>query len=73
MNKTKNMYQVGAWFLFNTFIALYPPLYWAVGKNGGLVLGLPASLIYFMGVSISITLSILYAYKQDTKNGEFSS
>ncbi len=73
MNKTKNTYLVGAWFLFNTFVALYPPLYWSVGESGKLVLGLPISLIYFMGVSISITLSILYAYKQDVKNGEFSS
>jgi len=73
MNKTKNIYLVGAWFLFNTFVALFPPLYWAVGKSTGFVFGLPASLIYFMMVSVSITLSILYAYRQDTLNGEFSS
>lgn len=73
MSKTINMNLVGAWFLLNTFVALYPPLYWTAGKSIGLVFGLPDSLTYFILISVSITLSILYAYRQDIKNGELSS
>jgi hypothetical protein len=73
MQKTKKYFLVGTWFLLNVFVSLYPPLYWAAGKHNELVLGLPASFIYFMVVSISITLSILYAYRQDNANGELSS
>lgn len=73
MNKTKIKYRVGVWFLLNTIAALYPPLYWAAGKTTGPVLGMPVSLVYFLGISLSITLSILYAYRRDIKSGEFSS
>ena len=61
---------VRGWFLINLFVCLYPPLYWAVGKSQAFVLGLPASFIYFMSISISVTLSILYAYWEESNSEE---
>lgn len=53
------------WFLVNLLVSLYPPLYWQVGASQQLILGLPVSFIYFIAISISITLSILYAYHEE--------
>ncbi len=73
MNQSIKFYVVRIWFLLNVFVSLYPPLYWAAGAYQQMVLGLPASLVYFSGVSISITCSILFAYWQEAVSGEFSS
>lgn len=61
---------VRAWFLINVFVCLYPPLYWSAGNIQVFILGLPASFIYFMSISISVTLSILYAYGEESNSEE---
>ena len=71
--KSIHVYVVRAWFLLNAFVALYPPLYWAASEHHELILGLPATFVYFTGVSLSITLSILYAWWQDAISGELTS
>lgn len=68
MSKISHYHIVRTWFLINLLVCLYPPLYWAAGKSQAYVLGLPASLIYFMSISISVTLSILYAYWEESNN-----
>ncbi|ACT50603.1 MULTISPECIES: hypothetical protein [Methylovorus] len=71
--KSMQVYVVRTWFLLNVFVALYPPLYWAASEHRELILGLPATFVYFTAVSLSITLSILYAFWQDAANGELTS
>ncbi|HEY7986721.1 MAG TPA: hypothetical protein VIE17_07350 [Methylophilaceae bacterium] len=68
-----HFYAVRAWFLLNAFVALYPPLYWAGGKQHPFIHDLPVSFVYFMAVCISITASILYAFWADSKAGELTS
>lgn len=66
MPKTYHFHIARAWFLINLFVSLYPPLYWEVGNRHELILGLPATFIYFVVICISITLSILYAYWEES-------
>ncbi|HWU35609.1 MAG TPA: hypothetical protein VN023_10290 [Methylovorus sp.] len=66
-------YVVRAWFLLNVFVALFPPLHWAVSEHHAELLGLPATFVYFTAVSLSITLSILYAFWQDANSGSLTS
>ena len=54
-----------AWFLANALVALLPPVHWAVGSGTHSWLGLPLALVYFLGVSLSLTLNIVYAYWYD--------
>lgn len=71
--KSIHVHVVRVWFLLNVFVALYPPLYWAASEHRELLLGLPATFVYFTVVSLSITLSILYAFWQDASSGELTS
>jgi hypothetical protein len=73
MKRSTSFYFVRAWFLLNVFISLYPPLYWAASKHTELIFGFPASFIYFIVVSVSITFSILFACWQDSSAGELTS
>ena len=73
MKRSIHFYIVRSWFLLNVIISLYPPLYWAASEYKGSIIGLPASFIYFLVASISITTSILYAYWQDSASGELAS
>ena len=66
MPKTYHYHIVRAWFLINLFISLYPYLYWEIGSSRALFLGLPVAFIYFISICISITLSILYAYWEES-------
>lgn len=60
------------WFLVNLFIALYPPLYWWVENQRTVSASeLPITFVYFLVISISITLSILYAYWADSQSEEW--
>jgi hypothetical protein len=61
------------WFGINTVIALAPPIYWYVDSVSTPVLGLPATLAYFLIVSFSITASILAAYADDVRKGALES
>ncbi len=67
-----HIHAVRAWFALNALVALLPPLHWAVGSSTLTVLGLPVSLLYFVGVSLSLTLNIVYAYWQERQHGELS-
>lgn len=73
MPKTYHHHLVRAWFLINLVICLYPPLYWAADRSHVFVLGLPVTLIYFISICISITLSILYAYWEEATREEWAS
>lgn len=60
------------WFLINLFIALYPPLYWwAENQRNIFASELPLTLVYFLVISVSITMSIIYAYWVDANSGEW--
>lgn len=73
MHRSIHFYIAHLWFLINAFICLYPPLYWEAGKYNELILGFPASFIYFMATGLSVTLSILYSFWYETSTGEFQS
>jgi hypothetical protein len=64
-------YLVRLWFVANVLLALIPPLHWEIARYERLVLGLPATLFYFLLLSLSITGSIIYAYWKDSTSGEF--
>lgn len=68
--QTYRYHIVRAWFLLNLFISLYPPLYWVIGNSREFFLGMPVTFIYFITICISITLSILYAYWEETSREE---
>lgn len=72
MPKNYHDHIVRAWFLINLFISLYPPLYWEVGSSHKLILGLPMTFLYFLVICISITLSILYAYWEESTREELT-
>lgn len=61
------------WFGINTVIALAPPIYWYANSLSTPVFGLPASLVYFLAVSLSITASILAAYHDEARKGVLES
>jgi hypothetical protein len=61
------------WFVADVALALAPPVYWAANNYQAPIFGLPATMIYFLVLCSSITLSILYAYWVDVSNGEFAS
>lgn len=50
------------WFVLDATVALTPPLYWAVDGLRAFVLGIPVVLLYFIGVAVFITASIVAAY-----------
>lgn len=58
------------WFLVNAVVLLLPPLHWWVSGHQGAILGLPATLFYFIALSVSITFSVITAYVQETASGE---
>ena len=60
---------VKIWFIVNATVALFPPIYWAVSNHNAYILGVPVSLLYFMTISFSIMLSIIYAYYTDVSTG----
>jgi membrane protein YdbS with pleckstrin-like domain len=70
MQKNIHFYLVRAWFLSNAVIALLPNIYWAADQYQAAILGMPATLFYFLFVSLSITGSILYAYWSESASGD---
>lgn len=68
-----HFYLVRLWFILNAIIALAPPLYWSADNYKASMLGMPATLFYFLSVSIMITGSILYAYWEESSRGVFTS
>jgi hypothetical protein len=60
---------VKMWFVTDAIVALAPPLYWAAAGMNGPILGVPASLFYFLAVSLCITLSIIVAYLDERITG----
>ncbi|HEX2842688.1 hypothetical protein [Hyphomicrobium sp.] len=61
---------ISAWFALDVVVALAPPLYWAVDGKTTPILGLPASVFYFIAVAVFITASIVAAYLTESRNGE---
>jgi hypothetical protein len=62
---------VSAWFVLDAILALFPPIYWAAGGAKPIVLGLPCSVVYFIGTGIVITASLAAAYWDDERRGAF--
>lgn len=56
------------WFVLDALFVLAPPLHWAVTGHPGRVLGLPATLLYFLAVSSFVALSVVAAYLQEHHN-----
>lgn len=63
-------YLIRGWFIANILLALAPNIHWAVNDSGQIVLGLPATLFYFLFVACSITASIVFAYLVENHQGE---
>jgi putative effector of murein hydrolase len=59
-----------AWFIFDAIVALAPPLYWIAGSLKTSVLGIPVALLYFVGVAVFITASIVVAYVSEARAAE---
>lgn len=73
MSQYIHYYLVRLWFVSNAVIALAPPIYWAADNYKAPILGIPATLFYFLVVCLSITGSILYAYWEESSRGVFAS
>jgi hypothetical protein len=54
-----------AWFVVDWIVALFPPIHWGMAGPLPDILGVPATLAYFLGVSLFIATSILFAYWVD--------
>ena len=59
------------WFALDAFLALFPPVYWIAAQPQPNILGFPCSIIYFGGLGICITASLLAAYRDDERRGVF--
>lgn len=71
-NNNKIPTHIVMWFLLDAIVALAPPLYWMVDENRMTpVLGMPASLAYFIFVAVFIALSLVAAYIVEEKQGAF--
>lgn len=60
---------VTIWFVLDWLVALLPPIHWGVALARPDVLGLPATLAYFLGISAFIGASVAFAYWVDARNG----
>jgi hypothetical protein len=60
----------GAWFVLDTVLAMFPPVYWAVNEIHGTLLGLPFSIAYFIVTGFLITASIVALYVVEEIRGE---
>jgi putative effector of murein hydrolase len=61
---------ITAWFIADAVVALAPPLYWAFDGDRTEVLGVPASVLYFVAVATCITASIVAAYVAESRSAE---
>jgi len=59
------------WFALDAFVALFPPVYWIAAQPKPNIFGFPCSIIYFEGLGIFITASLLAAYRDDERRGAF--
>jgi hypothetical protein len=50
------------WFAINFILALAPGIHMFVNDHPGDLFGLPGSIVYFLGVGVSITASVVAAY-----------
>lgn len=73
MHQRMHFYLVRLWFVLDAVIALAPPLYWSADNYRAPILGMPATLFYFLIVCLTITGSILYAYWEESSGGAFAS
>ena len=65
---------ITVWFYLDAIIVLAPPLYWMVNDyRMTSILGIPASLFYFISAAVCIVLSIITAYYVEEKQGAFES
>ncbi|AHB47883.1 hypothetical protein W911_05005 [Hyphomicrobium nitrativorans NL23] len=61
---------IAAWFFLDAVVALAPPLYWSFDGKQTPILGLPASVFYFVAVATCITASIVAAYLAEARAGD---
>jgi hypothetical protein len=59
------------WFALDAFLALFPPVYWVAAQPKPKILGFPCSIVYFVGLGILVTASLLAAYWDDERRGAF--
>lgn len=64
---------IAAWFFLDAVVALAPPLYWAFDGKQTPILGLPASVFYFVAVATCIAASIVAAYVSEARSGDLGS
>ena len=56
---------VTIWFVIDWIVALFPPIHWGLAGSVADVMGVPATLAYFLGTSLFIATSIIFAYWVD--------
>jgi hypothetical protein len=56
-------------FALDGFLVLFPPLYWAASGASTSALGIPLSVLYFLGVGIFVSSSVVVVYLVDRKAG----
>jgi hypothetical protein len=59
------------WFALDAFLALFPPVYWVAAQPKPKIFGFSCSIVYFVGLGIFITASLLAAYRDDERRGAF--
>lgn len=60
---------VTIWFALDWLVALLPPIHWGLALPLPDLLGVPATLVYFISVAVFIGASVVFAYWVDTRNG----
>ena len=63
---------ISIWFALDAILALFPPIYWALGRPTPIVLGLPCSIVYYGALGLFIVASLLAAYWDDERRGAFA-
>lgn len=60
----------GGWFVLGALLALFPPVYWLLGRPDPHVLGVPLSVFYFFATNIFITAGLMTAYLVERAQGD---
>lgn len=63
---------ISVWFLMDAVLCLFPPIYWIAGGPRPVILGFPCSVVYYIGMGVFITASLLVAYWSDERRGAFN-
>lgn len=55
---------IKTWFAIDLFLALFPPVHWAM-SGADPIFGIPRSLLYVFGTSFVVAASVVAAYFSD--------